>query len=100
MSGTPSAQYRITIRIRIDDEPGTLGLLTGAIGRAGGIIDAVDPVEVDDASSVRDIVVDGSGREHWQRALDIYTSLGVPEAAQMTTIIAEPAPVPGDKSRG
>jgi hypothetical protein len=42
----------------------------------------------------------GSGREHWQRALDIYTSLGVPEAAQMTTIIAEPAPVPGDKSRG
>jgi tetratricopeptide (TPR) repeat protein/DNA-binding XRE family transcriptional regulator len=33
---------------------------------------------------------DDSGRQHWQRALDIYTGLGVPEAAQMPTIIAEP----------
>jgi malate dehydrogenase (oxaloacetate-decarboxylating) len=69
VSATPSAQYRLTIRVRIDDEHGTLGLLTGAIGEAGGIIGAVDLVEVDGSGSVRDIVVDASGRDHWQLIL-------------------------------
>ena len=69
MSATPSAQYRLTIRVSIDDEHGTLGLLTAAIGAAGGIIGAVDLVEVDGTSSVRDIVVDASGREHWGQIL-------------------------------
>jgi malate dehydrogenase (oxaloacetate-decarboxylating) len=67
MSSTPSAQYRLTIRVKIDDAPGMLGLLTGAIGEAGGIVGAVDLVEVDGSHSLRDIVVDGSGRDHWQR---------------------------------
>ena len=67
MSTTPSAQYRLTIRVKIDDAPGMLGLLTGAIGEAGGIVGAVDLVEVDGSHSLRDIVVDGSGRDHWQR---------------------------------
>jgi malate dehydrogenase (oxaloacetate-decarboxylating) len=69
MSSTPSAQYRLTIRVRIDDAPGMLGLLTGAIGDAGGIVGAVDLVEVDGSHSLRDIVVDGSGRDHWQRII-------------------------------
>jgi tetratricopeptide (TPR) repeat protein len=30
-------------------------------------------------------------RQHWQEALDIYSGLGVPEAAQMTTSAASPA---------
>jgi len=69
VSATPSAQYRLTIRVRIEDEQGTLGLLTAAISEAGGIVAAVDLVEVDGPRSVRDIVVDASGREHWGRIL-------------------------------
>ena len=69
MSSTPSAQYRLTIRVKIDDAPGMLGLLTGAIGDAGGIVGAVDLVEVDGSHSLRDIVVDGSGRDHWRRII-------------------------------
>jgi len=69
VSATPSAQYRLTIRVKIDDAPGMLGLLTGAIGDAGGMVVAVDLVEVDGSHSVRDIVVDGSGRDHWQRII-------------------------------
>jgi malate dehydrogenase (oxaloacetate-decarboxylating) len=69
VSATPSAQYRLTIRVRIDDAQGMLGLLTGAIGDAGGIVGAIDLVEVDGGYSVRDIVVDGSGREHWERII-------------------------------
>jgi malate dehydrogenase (oxaloacetate-decarboxylating) len=69
VSATPSAQYRLTIRVELDDAQGTLGLLTGAIGQAGGVIGAVDPVEVDSEGSVRDIVVDAWGSEHWQQIL-------------------------------
>jgi malate dehydrogenase (oxaloacetate-decarboxylating) len=69
MSSTPSAQYRLTIRVKIDDAPGMLGLLTGAIGDAGGIVGAVDLVEVDGSHSLRDIVVDGSDRDHWRQII-------------------------------
>jgi malate dehydrogenase (oxaloacetate-decarboxylating) len=76
VSVAPSPQYRLTIRVKLDDAHGTLlGLLTGAIGEAGGIVRAVDPVEVDSEGSVRDIVVDASGREHWNRILEAIQSL-------------------------
>ncbi|HEX3433585.1 MAG TPA: NAD-dependent malic enzyme [Solirubrobacteraceae bacterium] len=70
MSATPSAQFRLTIRVKIDDAHGTLGHLTGAIGEAGGIVGAVDLVEVDGSHSLRDIVVDASGKDHWERIVE------------------------------
>ena len=70
MSSTPSAQYRLTIRVRIDEARGTLGLLTGAITQAGGVVGAVDLVETDGNHSLRDIVVDGSDQAHWERIIE------------------------------
>ena len=69
MSATPSAQYRLTIRVKLDDAQGILGRVTSAIGEAGGMVGAVDVVEIDGASSLRDIVVDASGRDHWEQIL-------------------------------
>jgi malate dehydrogenase (oxaloacetate-decarboxylating) len=69
VSATPSAQYRLTIRVKLDDSQGILGLLTSAIGEAGGIVGAVDLVESDGNYSLRDIVVDASGRDHWEQIL-------------------------------
>ena len=69
MSATPSAQFRLTIRVNIDDAHGTLGHLTGAIGDAGGEVGAVDLVEVDGNHSLRDIVVDASGKDHWEQII-------------------------------
>src|SRR2546426_3166251 len=69
VSATPSAQYRLTIRVKIDDAHGALGELTGAIGEAGGVVGAVDLVEVDGQQSLRDIVVDASDREHWAQII-------------------------------
>jgi len=69
VSATPSAQYRLTIRVKIDDAHGALGALTGAIGEAGGVVGAVDLVEVDGPQSLRDIVVDASDREHWAQII-------------------------------
>ncbi len=67
MSATPSAQYRLTIRVRVHDASGMLGLVTSAIAEAGGVVGAIDLVEVDGEHSVRDIVVDAAGSEHWGR---------------------------------
>jgi len=69
VSATPSAQFRLTIRVNIDDAHGTLGHLTGAIGDAGGEVGAVDLVEVDGNHSLRDIVVDASGKDHWEQII-------------------------------
>jgi malate dehydrogenase (oxaloacetate-decarboxylating) len=77
---TPSAQYRLTIRVEIDDTAGTLAQLTGAIGEAGGIVVAVDAVEIDSGHSVRDIIVDASGQEHWEQ---ILTVIGAVEGARV-----------------
>ena len=84
MSATPSAQYRLTIRVRIDDAQGMLGLLTGAIGEAGGIVGAVDLVEVDGSRSVRDIVVDASGKDHWDRIIAAIEALAGAEVIDTT----------------
>ena len=84
MSATPSAQYRLTIRVKLDDSQGILGLLTSAIGDAGGMVDAVDLVEVDGASSLRDIVVDASGREHWARILEAIDAIEGAEVIDTT----------------
>jgi malate dehydrogenase (oxaloacetate-decarboxylating) len=69
VSAQPSAQFRLTIRVNIDDAHGTLGHLTGAIVDAGGEVGAVDLVEVDGNHSLRDIVVDASGKDHWEQII-------------------------------
>jgi malate dehydrogenase (oxaloacetate-decarboxylating) len=85
VSVTPSPQYRLTIRVKLDDAQGTLlGLLTAAIAQAGGIVGAVDPIEVDAEGSVRDIVVDASGRDHWQRILEAIAALAGVEVIDTT----------------
>jgi len=80
VSATPSAQYRLTIRVKLDDSPGVLGRATTAIGEAGGVVGAVDVVDSDAAGSLRDIVVDASGRDHWGQILDAIDAV---EGAQV-----------------
>jgi malate dehydrogenase (oxaloacetate-decarboxylating) len=84
VSATPSAQYRLTIRVKLDDAQGILGRITSAIGEAGGIVDAVDLVEADGAHSVRDIVVDASGRDHWARILEAIDAIDGAEVIDTT----------------
>ncbi|HWX97009.1 MAG TPA: NAD-dependent malic enzyme [Solirubrobacteraceae bacterium] len=84
MTATPSAQYRLTIRVQLDDSPGILGLVTAAIGDAGGMIGAVDLVESDGSHSLRDIVVDASGRDHWARIIAAIDQLGGAEVIDTT----------------
>ena len=75
MALTPSAQYRLTIRAKIDDAQGTLGRLTGAIADTGGLVAAVDLVEANPDGSLRDIVVDAAGQAHWAEILAAIEAL-------------------------
>jgi malate dehydrogenase (oxaloacetate-decarboxylating) len=76
VTATPSAQYRLTIRVKLDDAHGTLlGALTSAVGEAGGIVVAVDTVEVDAEHSVRDVVVDAAGQDHWREIIDAIEAI-------------------------
>jgi malate dehydrogenase (oxaloacetate-decarboxylating) len=84
VSATPSAQYRLTIRVKLDDSQGILGRITSTIGEAGGMVDAVDLVEVDGGHSVRDIVVDASGRDHWARILEAIGAIDGAEVIDTT----------------
>ncbi len=75
MSITPSAQYRLTIRIELGDSHGALATLTSAITAAGGVVAAVDLVEAGSEATVRDIVVDASGEEHWEEILGAINAI-------------------------
>ncbi len=69
MSPTPSAQYSLTIRVEIEDQPGMLGKVAGAIGLAGGTIGAIDLVDVSGSQLVRDVTVDAHDADHWENIL-------------------------------
>jgi malate dehydrogenase (oxaloacetate-decarboxylating) len=83
-SVTPSAQFRLTIRVELDETAGTLAHLTAAIGEADGIVVAVDAVEIDSGHSVRDIVVDASGKAHWEQ---IIAAIGAVQGARVIDTI-------------
>jgi malate dehydrogenase (oxaloacetate-decarboxylating) len=63
------AQYRLTLRVRLEHRPGYLGRVTTAIGEAGGTIGSIDLIEVEAGHTLRDIAVDTGGPEHGQRII-------------------------------
>ncbi|MCC7305940.1 MAG: NAD-dependent malic enzyme [Acidobacteria bacterium] len=66
---TPNASYSLTLRLRIHNEPGKLGAITTAIGRAGGDIEGIDIVSVGKDFLVRDITVNAASEKHDEEIL-------------------------------
>jgi len=52
-----SASYSVTLRVRLDDEPGTFADLARAIADAGGLLGAIDLVRVEPGAKIRDVSV-------------------------------------------
>jgi len=61
---TTSAQFSLTLRVRIDDRPGMLGRVATAIGAAGGTIGDIELVETTRAHTLRDITIDAGDEAH------------------------------------
>jgi len=76
MAEHTSAQYSLTIRVRIDHRPGMLGAVTTAIGQAGGTIGAIDLISSDAQHTLRDITVDTAGPEHGEQVVAAVDALG------------------------
>jgi len=90
MSITPSAQYSLTIRIEIAHRPGMLGQVASAIGKAGGIIGAVDLIEVTEDTLLRDITVDAADPGQWDAivgALDGLDGVRVVDTTDRTFLL-------------
>ncbi|MCW3038179.1 MAG: hypothetical protein JWM31_84 [Solirubrobacterales bacterium] len=90
MATTPSAQYSLTIRVEIDHKPGMLGQVASAIGKAGGVIGAVDLVEVGDQTLLRDITVDATDQGHWDaitQAIDELDGARVVDTTDRTFLL-------------
>jgi malate dehydrogenase (oxaloacetate-decarboxylating) len=81
---TPSASYSLTLRVALADEPGMLGLLTSAIGRAGGSIGAIDIVRATGGRLIRDIAVDARDQEHWQEIISSVRGIDGVELVEWT----------------
>jgi malate dehydrogenase (oxaloacetate-decarboxylating) len=90
VSATPSAQYRLTIRVKLDDAQGLLGKVTAAIGDCGGMIGAVDLVKTEGDHSLRDLVVDASSSDHWEQivaAIDAVAGAQVIDTTDRTFLL-------------
>jgi malate dehydrogenase (oxaloacetate-decarboxylating) len=61
---TPNASYSLTLRVRIQNQPGKLGEITTAIGKAGGDIEGIDIVSVGKDFLIRDITVNAASETH------------------------------------
>ena len=70
-----SAQFSIILRLELQRRPGSLGRLTSAIGEAGGQIGAIDILVQGERTTLREITVDCSDREHWDEVVRVVQSL-------------------------
>jgi malate dehydrogenase (oxaloacetate-decarboxylating) len=52
-----SAAFSATLRVHLDNRPGAFARMAGAVGEAGGSLDAIDIVRVEQGKKVRDVTV-------------------------------------------
>ena len=64
MAPPTSAQFSLTLRVRIDHRPGMLGRVATAIGEAGGTIGDIELVDRDALHTLRDLTIDAGDEAH------------------------------------
>src|SRR4029079_5796239 len=63
----PSASFSATLRVRLENRPGTFGRLAEAIGDAGGLLGAIDLVQVERGAKIRDVTVLAGDAGHMEQ---------------------------------
>jgi len=71
----PSASYSVTIRTENPHAPGMVGRISSAIGAAGGLIGAIDVIDVNKDRTVRDFVVAAADASQEQSIVESVKSL-------------------------
>src|SRR5262245_22144404 len=70
-----SPSFSATLRLRLEDAPGTFARVAEAIGEAGGSLGAIDIVRVERNHKVRDVTVSASDEGHLHRIADAAHSV-------------------------
>ncbi|MGN6798534.1 MAG: NAD-dependent malic enzyme [Gaiellaceae bacterium] len=65
----PSASFSATLRIRLDDSPGTFARLAAAIGETGASLGAIDIVRVEKGTKIRDVTVLAADAGHLEEVV-------------------------------
>jgi malate dehydrogenase (oxaloacetate-decarboxylating) len=71
----PSASFSATLRVRLENHPGTFASLATAIAEAGGSLGAIDLVRVGRDHKIRDVTVLAGNAEHLDRILDAVSRM-------------------------
>ncbi|NMM23374.1 MAG: NAD-dependent malic enzyme [Phycicoccus sp.] len=79
----PSAGNMLTMRVSLQRVPGTLGKLTSALGAAGGLLDAIDIIEHQPHSIVRQIQVETRGEAH---GLEVVAAARAVEGVELLSV--------------
>jgi malate dehydrogenase (oxaloacetate-decarboxylating) len=64
-----SASYSLTLRVVLDERPGSFAKVAAAIGAAGANLGAIDLVRVEDRRVVRDVTVSCENSEHGEQVV-------------------------------
>src|SRR6516225_3921478 len=86
----PSASFSATLRVHLDDRPGSFADVARAIGDAGGSLGAIDLVRVEQGKKVRDITVDAVSADHIERivaAVDELRGIEVGRVSDRTFLL-------------
>jgi malate dehydrogenase (oxaloacetate-decarboxylating) len=71
----PSASFSATLRVRLENAPGSFAHVAAAIGQAGGLLDAIDLVRVERGNKVRDVTVLAEDAAHIARIASAVEAL-------------------------
>ena len=70
-----SASFSATIRVALENRPGSFAHLATAVAEEGGLLDAIDLVRVEDDKKVRDVTVLGADAAHIERIVAAVRAL-------------------------
>lgn len=79
-----SASNAVTLRLRLQNTPGTLARATSAIGEEGGNIGSIDIVRVERAHLIRDVTINTAGEDHSRRIVDRLSAIDGVEVVEMS----------------
>ena len=70
-----SPSFSATLRLKLEDAPGTFARVAEAIGEAGGSLGAIDIVRVERDHKIRDVTVSASDEAHLHRIAEAVRSV-------------------------
>src|SRR4051812_47517220 len=80
----PSASYSLTMRVKIDSTPGSLGKVTSTISELGADIQSIDIKDVTKTHKIREITIQVRDEKHGNVIVETLNGLGIVEVLSVS----------------